>query len=202
MNNSFTLSKTFDKALYKAAFHEAKKEYCNSIINNNFSMLENKNLVELIKTIKRIPDAIGPYKGLTPFEVLNRIGSDLVLLAGAEKLFNNKVSSIVPLSITFNMGNKAGEDITIHTKDGKIYGEAFNAASSFCKTKMRQSIDKIFNGFDNGKFTGKQAVIFYNEDLKDIISAYQNKKEQAKPGITIHKIACHYEQVIDFKINE
>ena len=200
MKETFTLSETFDKDLDKKSFAKAKKVYCNSIRENDFSILEDKNLVTLIKTIKRQPDIIGPYIDLTPFEVLNRIGSDLVLLAGAEKLFNNEVPSIIPLTIKLNMGNKAGEDITIRTEDHIIYGEAFNAAPSFCKTKMRQSIDKIFEGFDKGKFTEKQAVVFYNADVESEIRDYKNQKEIKHSDITIHKIACDYEKVVDFNL--
>lgn len=162
-------------------------------------MLENTNLIELIKTIKRTPDQIGPYQDLTPFEVLNRIGSDLVLLAGAEKIFNNEVPSIKPTKILLNMGNKAGYDIEIDAEQGKIYGEAFNAATSFCKVKMRQSIDKLLEGSRKEEvYSQGQAVVFYNADIEKTIKAYKNQKDKSCKKVTIHKIACDYEKVVDF----
>lgn len=200
MKETFILSKLFDKALNKEAFYKAKAAYCKTILENDFSIVQSKNLVNLIKTIKRSPDIIGPYKDLTPFEVLNRIGSDLVLLAGAEKLFNNEISSIDPETIKLNMGNKAGADISILTIEGElIYGEAFNAAASFCKAKMRQSINKIYDGFDGKEHSLSQSVVFYNSDVENILSTYKNKRELSQPDFIIHKIACDYEQVVEYK---
>ncbi|MFI8379504.1 hypothetical protein [Leeuwenhoekiella sp. NPDC079379] len=200
MQKTFALIESFNKPLDKTAFFEAKEKYCTSIRTSSFSMLENTNLIELIETIKRTLSQIGPYKDLTPFEALNRIGSDLVLLAGAEKIFNNEIPSIKPKTILLNMGNKAGYDVIIETDKGKVYGEAFNAAKSFCKVKMRESINKLLESSKSEeRYSQKQRVIFYNEDITDIIEAYTNKKEKATPGVIIHKIPCNYKEVVDFK---
>lgn len=207
MKKTFELWKTFDRHLDKEAFFEAKKEYCSSIISNDFSLLESKNLVGLIKSIKRTPGTIGPYKYLTPFEVLNRIGSDLVLLAGAEKLFKNEIPTIEPDTIKLNMGNKGGTDVEIITKEGvTVYGEAFNAAESFSKQKMRSCINILLNNFEKNKLPNGQAVIFYNNDIENSVSKddYNNKREEKlnknETKIKIYRIACDYEQVVDFKL--
>ena len=63
---------------------------------------------------------------MSVFEALNRIGSDLVLLSGAEKLFT---SEIPPENILLRMGNTQGFDFEVLYKGNKkVYGEAFNAA--------------------------------------------------------------------------
>lgn len=199
MAKTFTLHDYFNDYLDQNDFCKAKDKYRDSIRQNCFSMAENRNLVELIKRIKRTPDEIGPYHNLTPFEALNRIGSDLVLLAGADQLFNNKIPSIKPEKILLKMGNKAGYDVEIKTETGTIYGEAFNAAESFCKVKMRQSIDKLLDGERSMDVKKEgQTVIFYNADIKETIENYHNQKDNNSP-VTIHKLPCDYEKVVEKK---
>jgi hypothetical protein len=207
MKKTFELWETFDRHLDKEAFFQAKKQYCNAIINNDFSIQKSKNLVDIIESIKRNPSKIGPYKNLTPFEVLNRIGSDLVLLAGAEKLFNNEISSIELDTIKLNMGNKGGPDIEIITQEGEtVYGEAFNAAASFCKQKMRSCINIILNRLKEPNVSVAQAVIFYNNDIESNVSKdnYFNKREEElnkkEVIINIHRIACDYKKVVNFNV--
>ena len=201
MSKKFLLSKVFDEPLNFQEFREAKIRYCEFIQENKFSMPETDNLLEIINTIKRTPDVIGPYKDLTPFEALNRIGSDLVLLAGAEGLFQQKVSTIKPKKIHLMMGNKAGFDLEIHTAEEIIYGEAFNAAESFWKAKMRSSIHKLLDPkkkrhkkiLESGK-----AVILCNK-IEGL--TYNNTKENEyleAHNFIIHKLFCEYNEVVSF----
>ncbi len=193
MSKKFILKSHFEEGLNHQEFLEAKELYLKSLENNPCAPISHGSTMELIKLTKRDLGPIGPYINLTIFESLNRIGSDLVLLTGAEKLFNQDVSGISPATITLKMGNKAGEDIIIKTTDGKtIFGEAFNAAPSFCKTKMRDSIHKLLKKKEVIK--EKQAVIFCNEDIKEIIENYSNQQLLAQKGFKLHILYCDYER--------
>jgi hypothetical protein len=172
----FELSEYFDSPLTKTEFKKAKQLYCEAITNNTFSFSPTSNIIDLLKLVKRNAVEIGPYKGLTVFESLNRIGSDLVLLSGAEKLFNNEIEGIFPKTIELKLGNKSGFDIIVKTIDGTIiYGEGYNVAKSFCKFKTRQTIDKL--GDSDEVKSSKKAIILINDDVKSEIEKYRNKKE-------------------------
>jgi hypothetical protein len=193
MSKKFILKSHFEEDLNREEFLKAKELYLETLENNPCAPISHGSTMELIKLTKRDLGPIGPYVKLTIFESLNRIGSDLVLLTGAEKLFNEEVSGISPSTITLKMGNKAGEDIIIKTTDGKtIFGEAFNAAPSFCKTKMRDSIHKLLKKQEVLK--EKRAVIFCNEDIKDILQEYSNQRLVAQKGFKLHIIYCDYER--------
>ena len=173
----FELLEYFDAPLTKKEFYKAKQLYCEAITNNSFSFSPTSNIIDLLKLVKRNEVEIGPYKGLTVFESLNRIGSDLVLLSGTEKLFNNEIEGIYPKTIELKLGNKAGFDIIVKTIDGTIiYGEGYNVAKSFCKFKTRHTIDK-FDKSDEVK-SCKKAIILINEDVKSEIKNYKNKKTE------------------------
>lgn len=171
----FELSKQFDSPLTKTEFNIAKQLYCEAITNNTFSFSPTSNIIDLLKLVKRNEVEIGPYKGLTVFESLNRIGSDLVLLSGAEKLFNNDIEGIFPKTIELKLGNKAGFDVIVKTIEGTIiYGEGYNVAKSFCKFKTRQTIDKLYKSEEVK--SSKKAIILINDDVKSEIEKYRNKK--------------------------
>jgi hypothetical protein len=191
----FELSEYFDYPLTKTEFKIAKQLYIEKITNSSFSFSPTSNIIELLKLVKRNEVEIGPYKGLTVFESLNRIGSDLVLLTGAERLFNNEIEGIYPETIELKLGNKAGFDIVVKTMDGKtIYGEGYNVAKSFCKFKTRQTIDK-FEKSDNVK-SSKKAIILINKDVETEIREYKNKKTENlknKNGLEIVYVFCEIE---------
>lgn len=171
----FELSEYFDSPLTKTEFNIAKQLYCEAITNNTFSFSPTSNIIDLLKLVKRNEVEIGPYKGLTVFESLNRIGSDLVLLSGAEKLFNNDIEGIFPKTIELKLGNKAGFDVIVKTIEGTIiYGEGYNVAKSFCKFKTRQTIDKLYKSEEVK--SSKKAIILINDDVKSEIEKYRNKK--------------------------
>ncbi len=164
--NKFLLHKEFNVPLDKNDFIKAKKKYLESIRNNEYTLLKTNDILEMIQNIKRSPEKIGPYQNISIFEALNRIGSDLVLVSGAELLFNGALKDIKVKTIKLNMGNTHGFDFIIETNDSKtIYGEAFNAAESFCKEKMRQAINKLIDNKENKSGVG---VVFVNEDVKEI----------------------------------
>lgn len=188
---NFILHCEFNKSLTNKEFDKAKKKYLESLDENNYSIKSADTIYELIENVKRAREKIGPYQNISVFESLNRIGSDLVLLDGAEKLFNGAINDIVPDTIHLKMGTTHGFDFVVKTIDGKtIYGEAFNAAESFCKFKMRQAIHKLIDN-NPDKERANSGIIFINEEVQTILSKYSNKKEEEKnTDFTIYKIYC------------
>ena len=190
--SKFTLHEYFCQPLTYAEFQIAKQKYFESIDNNNFRLSASGNVREIIQSVKRENCSIGPYQNLSVFEILNRIGSDLVLLSGVEKLFRHEIATIKPLTILICMGNIAGFDLIIKTEDGEIInGEAFNAAMSFCKKKMRHTIAKLLK--PHNVQTTKRAVILVNSDVKDALIAYKNlnlKNIESVGNFKIHKLFC------------
>lgn len=143
----------------------------------------------MIQFVKRHKQQVGPYIKISVFEALNRIGSDLVLLSGATKLFNGELDGIKPETIQLRMGAIRGFDFEVTLKNKKVlYGEAFNAAESFCKEKMRQTIHKLID--DNPDKKAKEGIVFINEEVKSVIENYANKKE-INSKIIIHKVYCN-----------
>jgi len=182
--DNFILHDIFNIPLSKKEFEVAKKSYLKTLEENNYSIKNASNIYELINNIKRTPQKVGPYQNISVFEALNRIGSDLVLLSGATALFNNKLEGIKPEKIHLKMGTTHGFDFEVFLKNGKVvYGEAFNAAESFCKHKMRQAIHKLTAN------NAKEGIIFVNEAVKPVIEKYVNKKEY-RSKTKIYKIYC------------
>ncbi|RED42918.1 hypothetical protein DFQ10_107103 [Winogradskyella eximia] len=198
-SNKFILHDIFNEPLNEEAFNNAKKEYLKSIKENVFTLPSSNNILEQIKLVKRTPQIIGPYKELTVFETLNRIGSDLVLLSGAEQLFKGIIKDIKPKTIQLNMGNKSGFDFIVTTINNEVInGEAFNAAASFAKVKMRQTIDKLTK--DIAIHKSNKTIIFCNSDIKAIINGYKNQIEKEvleTSDFIIHKVFCDYEAIND-----
>lgn len=190
--SNFTLHEYFCKPLTYAKFKIAKQKYFESIESNDFRLSTSANIREIIQSVKRENCAIGPYQSLSVFEILNRIGSDLVLLSGVEKLFQHEIAVIKPVTILICMGNIAGFDLVIKTEDGEIInGEAFNAAKSFCKIKMRHSITKLTK--PENVQTTKSAVILVNSDMEYVLNGYKNLNllNIEREGIfKIHTLFC------------
>lgn len=182
--DKFILYDIFKEALSKKDFEKAKTAYLKSLKENKYVIKNAKTIYDLIKNTKRSPEKIGPYQHISVFEALNRIGSDLVLLSGATKLFNGELRDISPQKIHLKMGTTHGFDFEVFLENGKvIYGEAFNAAESFCKQKMREAIHKLI---DNN---ASDAIVFINEEVKRDIERYVNKKE-VDSKIKIHRVYC------------
>lgn len=186
---NFILQDVFNKALSYKEFEKAKADYLELLDINKYAIKESETIYELIDNIKRSPEKIGPYQHISIFEALNRIGTDLVLLSGATKLFKEEIHEIKPKSIQLRMGTNKGFDIEVKVEKNKIiYGEAFNAAESFCKIKMRQAIHKLID--ENPDNKAKEVIIFMNEEVEKTIENYENKKEN-KSKIKIHRIYCN-----------
>jgi hypothetical protein len=197
-NENFILYDKFDNALSKEAFDVAKVMYLQSLIDHPYEIKKAESIYDLIENIKRAPEKIGPYQNISVFESLNRIASDLILLSGASILFEGKYNKIVPKEIHLKMGTTKGFDFEVNIGQNKIiYGEAFNAAESFCKEKMRQAIHKLIHKNLDNKAT--EAIIFANIEMKDVLEKYENKKEKANLNFTIHKIYCEKTQLDGFK---
>ncbi|MGZ4078738.1 MAG: hypothetical protein ACXVDW_14730, partial [Bacteroidia bacterium] len=148
------------------------------------------NIYDLINSVKRSPERIGPYENISVFEALNRIGSDLVLLSGTEKLFDGVYKEIIPERIKLNMGTNPGFDFIIQTKNSnEIYGEAFNVATTFCKEKLRQAIHKLSKDWEEKNVL--IAVIFINSEMKNLLDSYKNSRERELEGkVKFLRIFC------------
>ena len=188
--DKFLLHKEFSGPLDFKGFKAAQRKYLQLVDDNAYSPTRTKNIYELIQEIKRAPKEIGPYVKISVFEALNRIGSDLVLLSGSEQLFERKVQGIIPRTIHLKMGNTRGFDFEVTLQDGTvIYGEAFNAAESFCKEKMRQAIEKVIKKNEDPR--ARKAIIMVNDDVREIIEDYNNKLEKANQSqFEILKVYC------------
>lgn len=188
--DNFLLYDNFNKALSEQEFELAKAAYMNLLAENKYCMKETHTIYELIESIKRTPEKIGPYQNISVFEALNRIGSDLVLLSGATQLFKEELKGIKPQSIHLKMGSTRGFDFEVFLNDKKvIYGEAFNAAESFCKEKMRQAIIKLI---DNKDGKTNSAIVFVNDDVKNTLEKYikGNHQLQKNPEFELNIIYC------------
>ncbi len=191
----FLLHEEFSKPLNKNEFNEAKKKYMDLIKKHPYSIKETNGIFELIQSVKRNPEKIGPYKDISVFEALNRIGTDLVLLAGATNLFNSELTEITPKKIKLNMGTIRGFDFIVEITGNKyIYGEAFNAAESFCNEKMRQAIHKLT---DNPENYTNSAIVFVNIEVKEKLNKYlgNNHKLLKKTSFKLMPIYCRTKDI-------
>jgi len=186
---TFLMHDAFKEPLTKEDFFCKKEEYLNYIENSQHSLISSSNIYNLINLVKREHYTIGPYKNISLFEALNRIGSDLVLLNGAERLFNGEIKGILPDKIKLQMGSNRGFDFEVYAQDKIIYGEAFNAAESFCKEKMRQAIHKLADKCKKDNL--QTALIMVNDDVKTVLENYNNEREiEMKDKTKFIKIYC------------
>ncbi|KAF2082095.1 hypothetical protein [Flavobacterium sharifuzzamanii] len=126
-----------------------KTNYLKLLTDNPFPVVPNLGShYEMITFLKRKdesnPVKIGVYENISPFEAANRIASDLVILNGLLQLIaaNNEIKDAkftLRLGTTHHVGKG---DFTIKIKDEEFEGEAFNAAPSFLKQKMRKTLKK------------------------------------------------------------
>jgi len=157
----FDLEKYFDKELTKNELAEGIELYKKSIADFPFPKLNSDTTFEKIKEIKRDKFQIGPYSGLSIFEISNRLFSDLIILDGAMQLFDDPfiMNAKKVETVKLILSNKAGFDLVIKTDKGIVHGEGFNVAPSFFKQKLRATIKK-FKKADNVE----NAIIIFNED--------------------------------------
>ena len=162
--DNFILKEYFQKELNQEQLLIGIEKYKKYIVNNPFPLSEKKSTYNSIYNLKRKAYTIGPYSGLSIFEISNRLFSDLVVLEGAKRIFEepslvkaNKIKGIKLL-----LSNKNGIDLKINTDKGTVYGEAYNVASSFFKEKTRYTIKKL-----NKDNNVKKAVLIFNDDAFD-----------------------------------
>lgn len=142
--------------LLKSKLHDIDIKGLAALKNEYFALLdENKfpiaplsgGFFEMIDHYKRKnenePNAIGPYKNITPFEAANRIASDLVIINGLIQLVHDK--KLENALFTLRLGTthvKDKGDFTIKIGMEEFEGEAFNVAPSFLKTKLQKTKSK------------------------------------------------------------
>jgi hypothetical protein len=183
---NFLMYEDFENPLSYDDFITAKEKYFEYLKRNKPEIKSAQTIFDLIENVKRSPVEIGPYQNISVFEALNRIGSDLVLLDGTEKLFKDGVVKNKPSKVLLRMSTIKGYDFEVHFENQPtIYGEAFNASPSFCNTKMRQAIDKFIK---DGKEAG---IVFVNEEVSDTINKYlNNNRLKTPPDFKLYTIFC------------
>jgi hypothetical protein len=184
--DNFLMYKDFENPLSYAEFITAKGKYFEYLKDNKPEIKSAETIFDLIENVKRSPVEIGPYQKISVFEALNRIGSDLVLLDGTEKIFKEGVEKNMPTEVLLRMSTIKGYDFEVYFENQPtIYGEAFNASPSFCNTKMRQAIDKFIK---DGKEAG---IVFVNEEVSDTINKYlNNNRLKTPPDFKLYTIFC------------
>jgi hypothetical protein len=185
--DNFLMYEDFKNPLSRDDFNKAKEKYFEYLEHYKPEIKSARTIFDLIENVKRSPVVIGPYQKISVFEALNRIGSDLVLLDGTEKLFTEGLEKNIPSKVLLRMSTIKGYDFEVHFEDKRIiYGEAFNASLSFCNTKMRQAIDKFIQ---NGEEAG---IVFVNEEVSDIINKYleNNNRLKENPSFKLYPIFC------------
>ena len=128
------------------------------------------NIKELLKSIKRDPINVGPYKNVSLFEAANRIMTDLVILYGINDLLSNKYEKIEFSKYTVQYGNSNTNSFDIIAKnyDSILIGEAFNVSPSYFKTKRNKSINKLNKG-DKITINGKEIIVKERKIIKILI---------------------------------
>lgn len=129
---------------------------------------EGKSTVDVIKLVKRQQEnAVGPYQGITLFEALNRIATDLVAIHG---LWENPQLLQPHTVIHICMGNEeVGDfsgDILLDTDGVKQNIEVFNASPSFFPMKLRATRKK-WRRIEEAKHADgrKLDFIFFNGEI-------------------------------------
>lgn len=160
--------------------------YVSCIKANPFPEIEDKTMYNSISNLKREKYNIGPYSGLSIFEISNRLFSDLVVLDGAKVIFTEPklVNANQVKGITLLLSNIKGFDLEIRTNNGTVYGEAYNVAPSFFKEKTRYTIKKLR---DANKL--ENAILIFNSDAFD----NEGKNEQYIENQNIKYIKCDLE---------
>jgi len=169
---TFLLTDDFSGDLSLTQLKAVSAKYKERLKETNL-LFHGKETLNIMLWAKREVISFGPYQNLTFFEISNRIYSDLVLLEAAAIIF--KRGNIK--SIKLNMGNKAGNDMTIIDDLGNIQiGEAFNTAISFFQIKLRNDLKKFANG--------KSGYIAFNKTaLDEKNKEFYEKKKEANPNI-------------------
>lgn len=122
------------------------RNYFSELKKNNFPEIRADNIPDYISQVKRpLKKQIGRYNGISFFEAINRIASDLILWYGLEILINDVLQLREIGKIALCLGNKnipEQGDLLIHVNGSALNGEAFNTAKSFFKQKLNYTLEK------------------------------------------------------------
>jgi len=128
--------------------NEECQEYFRELRSNPPREIWADNIANYISKVKRLLEGqIGPYTGISFFEAINRIASDLILWYGLEILINNILRTQQIDTVGLCLGNENIKDkgdfwIKMKGEQECRNGEAFNAATSFFKPKMSYTMKK------------------------------------------------------------
>ena len=131
-----------------AGLNKECQEYFTALKNHPPREIWVDNIAEYISKVKRpLEDQIGRYKGVSFFEAINRIASDLILWYGLEILINDILKTRQIDTVGLCLGNESVKDkgdfwIKMKGEQECRNGEAFNAATSFFKPKMSYTMKK------------------------------------------------------------
>lgn len=131
-----------------AGLNKECQEYFTALKNHPPKEIWVDNIAEYISKVKRpLEDQIGRYKGVSFFEAINRIASDLILWYGLEILINDILKTRQIDTVGLCLGNENVNDkgdfwINMDGGKGCHNGEAFNASASFFRPKMSYTMGK------------------------------------------------------------
>lgn len=128
------------------SLNEECGNYFSELMKNKFPEIKEDRIPDYISKVKRpLTDQIGRYSGISFFEAINRIASDLILWYGLEILVNDVLQVREIGKIALCLGNKnipKQGDLLIHVNGSALNGEAFNTAKSFFKQKLNYTLEK------------------------------------------------------------
>lgn len=164
--NKFILWDDFLKPLDRLEFKKARRKYLQCLVFDSLPILS-KNVYDLVEIVKRIPHSIGPYRDISFFESINRIASDLVVIAAGDYLF--KKGNVD--AIEFRLSTRHGYDLIISNSDGtKSCGEAFNTSPGHGGNKVRATVESLSSKEKKSKDgllkDYKTKYIFINSSMK------------------------------------
>ena len=133
--------------------NEKSNDYFTALLNNNFPEIEADSIPTYISLVKRpLEKQIGIYSGISLFEAINRIASDLILWYGLEYLINDVLTSkerkqIGEIKLCLGNKNITGQgDLLICVNGENQNGEVFNAAKSYFGLKLQNTLNKWEEG--------------------------------------------------------
>ena len=146
-----------------AELNEECKGYFMKLEDHPFPKISSTSIPDYITKLKRpLPGTqIGMYSGISFFEALNRIASDLILWYGLDFLINEVLKNQRIEKVGLCLGNENIDekgDFWIRIGGEDRNGEAFNASESFFKPKIRYTMKKW------GKKEKQLHYIFCNTD--------------------------------------
>lgn len=141
--------------------------------------IEAKDLLSLMKSLKRDKIGKGPYPDVSIFESANRIMTDLVILFGAKTILNGEIEELKEVSellVEYGNENKNAHDIIGKTNNGNVLfvGEAFNVATSYFAPKKSSTTKK----FKESKTPADFQIIFCNDDSKKEFKEFKLVKNE------------------------